>query len=38
MLIAFIKSDNNIADIMTKVLPNSEKRDELIHCLLWDIT
>ena len=38
MLIAFIKSNNNVADIMTKVLPNSEKRDELIGNLLWDIT
>jgi hypothetical protein len=38
MLIAYIKSNKNVADIMTKVLPNSEKRNDLIQRLLWDIT
>ena len=38
MLIAFIKFDANIADIMTKVLPGGEKRNTLIQKLLWDIT
>ena len=38
MLIAYIKTTNNVADLMTKVLPNGEKRDDLIQRLLWDIT
>jgi hypothetical protein len=38
ILIAYIKTNNNVADLMTKVLPNSEKRSALIAKLLWDIT
>ena len=38
MLISNIKSEANVADIMTKVLPGGEKRDRLIQALLWDIT
>ena len=38
MMIAYIKSDANIADLMTKVLPGGEKRDKLVQRLLYDIT
>jgi hypothetical protein len=38
MVIAYIKSDANIADLMTKVLPGGEKRDKLVQRLLYDIT
>jgi hypothetical protein len=37
ILIAYISTDNNIADIMTKVLPGGERRDRLVQSLLWDI-
>jgi hypothetical protein len=37
LLIAYIKTDENIADVMTKALPNGEKRDGLIQSMLWDI-
>jgi hypothetical protein len=37
LLIAYIKSEENLADVMTKVLPNGEKRDKLIQGMLWDI-
>jgi hypothetical protein len=38
ILIAHIKMDDNIADVMTKVLPGGERRDKLIAGMLWDIT
>ena len=38
VLIAWIKSEENIADVMTKVLPSGEKRDSLIQRMLWDVT
>jgi uncharacterized protein YciU (UPF0263 family) len=38
VLIGWIKSEDNIADVMTKVLSNGEKRDALIQKMLWDIT
>ena len=37
MIIAYIKSADNIADVMTKVLPGGTLRDTLIHRLMWDI-
>jgi hypothetical protein len=37
LLIAYIKSEENLAYVMTKVLPNGEKRDKLIQGMLWDI-
>jgi hypothetical protein len=37
ILIAYILTDNNIADIMTKALPGSERYDKLIKSLSWDI-
>jgi hypothetical protein len=37
ILIAYISTDNNIADIITKVLPGGERRDKLVLSLLWDI-
>jgi hypothetical protein len=38
VLIAYIPTDHNIADTMTKVLPSGERRDQLIQRMLWDIT
>ena len=38
ILISYIKTTENIADLMTKVLPGGEKRDALIERVLWDIT
>ena len=38
ILILYIKTTENIADLMTKVLPGREKRDALIERVLWDIT
>ena len=38
ILITWVRSEDNIADLMTKVLPNGEKRDKLIQRMLWDIT
>ncbi len=38
ILIAHIRTDDNIADVMTKVLPGGERRDKLIAGMLWDIT
>jgi hypothetical protein len=37
LLIGYIKSEENIADVMTKVLPNGAKRDSLIQAMMWDI-
>jgi hypothetical protein len=38
VFITWIKSEDNIADLMTKISPNGEKRDKLIQKMLWDIT
>jgi len=38
ILIAYISTDANIADLMTKVLPGGDRRDQLIQAVLWDIT
>jgi hypothetical protein len=37
ILIAYISTDINIADIMTNVLPGGKRRDRLVQSLLWDI-
>jgi len=37
ILITYIRTDDNIADVMTKVLPGGERRDKLIEAMLWDI-
>jgi Reverse transcriptase (RNA-dependent DNA polymerase) len=37
LLIAYIKTNENLADVMTKALPGGEKRDALIQSMLWDI-
>ena len=37
MLITYVPTNNNIADLMTKVLPGGEKRDRLIEGIMWDI-
>ncbi len=38
ILIAYISTDDNVADIMTKVLPGGERRDRLVQMLLWDVS
>jgi hypothetical protein len=38
ILIAHIKADDSIADVMTKVLPGGKRRDKLVAGMLWDIT
>jgi hypothetical protein len=38
ILICYVKTDNNVVDIMTKVLPSEERRDTLVERLLYDIT
>ena len=38
LVIAYIKSEDNIADLMTKVLGGGEKRDKLVQSLMYDIT
>ena len=38
ILIAWINTDNNIADVMTKALPGGSRRDALIQAMLGDIT
>ena len=37
ILIAYISTNDNIADLMTKVLPGGQRRDQLIENVLWDI-
>jgi hypothetical protein len=37
LLIAYIKTTENLADVLTKALPNGDKRDALIQRMLWDI-
>ena len=37
MLIAYVPTNHNIADLMTKVLPGGQQRDQLIEDILWDI-
>jgi hypothetical protein len=36
--ICYVSTNDNVADIMTKVLPAGEKRNTLVEQLLWDIT
>jgi hypothetical protein len=38
LVIAYIKSEDNIADLMTKVLGGGEKRDKFVQSLMYDIT
>jgi hypothetical protein len=38
ILICYVKTDDNVADIMTKVLPSGERSDTLVEQLLYDIT
>jgi Reverse transcriptase (RNA-dependent DNA polymerase) len=38
MTIAYIPSEDNVADLFTKVLPPGQKRAALVEKLLWDIT
>jgi hypothetical protein len=36
--IFYIPTDDNVADLMTKVLPSGERRDTLVERLLYHIT
>jgi hypothetical protein len=38
ILICYVKTDDNLAEIMTKVLPSGEKRVTLVEQLLYNIT
>jgi hypothetical protein len=38
IIIAYISTDENVADLMTKVLPGGERRTYLVTRLLWDIS
>ena len=38
ILIGYVNTDLNVADIMTKVLPGGARRTNLIERLMWDIT
>ena len=38
ILIGYVNTDLNVADIMTKVLPAGARRTDLIERLMWDIT
>ena len=38
ILIGYVNTDLNVADIMTKVLPGGTRRTNLIERLMWDIT
>ena len=35
--VAYIMTDENKADILTKALPNGEKRWKFVGALLWDL-
>jgi hypothetical protein len=37
ILIAYVSTDDNLADIMTKSLPAGKRRDRLVEGLLWDL-
>jgi 3-hydroxyisobutyrate dehydrogenase-like beta-hydroxyacid dehydrogenase len=37
IIIAYIPTDDIVADLMTKALPGGERRDHLVQGLLWDI-
>jgi hypothetical protein len=38
LLIGYVKSEENLADVLTKVLLDGTKRDSIIQAMLWDIT
>jgi hypothetical protein len=38
ILICYVETDDNVVDIMTKVLPAGERRDTMVERLLYDIT
>jgi hypothetical protein len=38
ILICYIPTDDNVADLMTKVLPSGDRRDTLVERLLYNIT
>jgi hypothetical protein len=37
LLIGYVKSEENLADALNKVLPYGKKRDSIIQAMLWDI-
>jgi hypothetical protein len=38
ILICYVQIDDNVADLMRKVLPSRERRDTLVERLLYNIT
>ena len=38
ILIAYVSTNDNVADLLTKVLPGGERHDQLVQSLMWDIT
>jgi hypothetical protein len=38
LLIGYLKSEENLADVLTKVLLDGKERDSIIQAMLWDIT
>jgi hypothetical protein len=38
IMICHVPTDDNVAEIMTKVLPSGARRNTLVELLLWDIT
>ena len=37
LLTGYVNTEENPADLMTKVLPAGERRDKLIRMIMWDI-
>jgi hypothetical protein len=37
MRTAYIKTEDNVADLMTKIQPKGERRERLLSRLMWDI-
>jgi hypothetical protein len=37
MRVGYVKTDDNYADLMTKVQPKGERRERLLSQLMWDI-
>jgi hypothetical protein len=37
MRVGYVKTDDNFADLMTKVQPKGERRERLLSQLMWDI-
>jgi uncharacterized protein YciU (UPF0263 family) len=38
LLIGYVKSEDHLTDVLTKMLLDGKKRDSIIQAMLWDIT